>query len=220
MRAWLWSLACVSLLATGVSCTDEPLGPGQYRWEGRRGFAIWPEDQPADALAACERSAHAQSWRTDPAATAEEFVRSVLRWRRPPDLSDHRVPEGAPRTAFSMIDGSMPDSALGVVVHLRQLRGCWFVAAVWPREGDIAGRYRWAKLGEGYALRAVWKGETPINLEVGWGGDVEERRLRRGESVTIPVPDSGASGHILWFYDRPSELTLGEPVSPPRAGLD
>jgi hypothetical protein len=109
----------------------------------------------------------------------------------------------------------MPDWALGVVVHLRQLRGCWFVAAVWPREGDIPSHYRWVKRGERYALRAKWEGSDPINLEVGWGETVEVKKLRKGESVTIAIPKVSLSGHILWFYDRPSEATFGQPLSPP-----
>jgi hypothetical protein len=114
-----------------------------------------------------------------------------------------------------MTDGSMPDWALGVVVHLRQLRGCWFVAAIWPREGDIAARYQWVKREQGYALRASWRGRDPINLEIGWGGRVELQRLRGGESVMIPIPDPDLSGHVLWFYDQPSEGTFGQPLSPP-----
>lgn len=218
-RAWpvktcLWSIACM-LFVVATSCTEEPLGRGQYRWEGIHGFAIWPEDQPEDGLVACEQRTSQEPWRIDPGATAEKFVRSVLHWQHPPDLSNHEVREDAPRTAFSMTDGSMPDWALGVVIHLRQLRGCWFVAAVWPREGAIAGKYRWVKRRQGYALRAAWTGRDPVNLEVGWGETIRRERLRRKDSVTIPIPDPDSSGHVLWFYDSPSESTFGQPLSPP-----
>ena len=140
--------------------------PGQLPVGRHPWFAIWPEDQPKDGQASCEKRVDQEPWRTDPGATAQEFVRSVLNWQRPPVLSNHGIREEAPRTAFAMIDGSMPDWALGVVVHLRRLGECWFVAAVWPREGDIAGRYRWVEQKEGFALRAAWSGDHPINLEV------------------------------------------------------
>ena len=157
---------CLHVVARLCSYTEKPLGQSHYRWEGIHGFAIWPEDQPEDGLAACSRRVDEEPWRTDPGATAERFVRSVLNWQRPPDMSDHEVPEDAPRTPFSMTDRSMPDWALGVVIHLRQLRGCWFVAAVWPREGDVAGKHRWVKQQQGYVQRAAWSGHGPINLEV------------------------------------------------------
>jgi hypothetical protein len=208
------AVATLALLVL-TACVEKPPGPGNYRWEGIHGFAIWPEDQPQDALDACEEKADEEPWRTDPEATAVEFVRSVLNWQRPPDLSDHEVSEAAPRTAFTMIDGSMPGWALGVVVHLRQLRECWFIAAVWPREGDISGRYRWVEHDNGYSLRAAWPGQGPINLEVGWGQEVRRIRLHEGESAIIPVPDPDLSGHILWFYDQPSDSTFGQPLSPP-----
>jgi len=208
-------LASATVLLPFMSCTQEaPLGRGHYRWEGIRGFAIWPEDHPEDGLAACEERADDQAWRTDPGATAQRFVRSVLNWKQPPDLGAEDVPVDAPRTAFSMSDGSMPEWALGIVVHLRQLRGCWFVAAVWPREGEIGADYRWIKLGNEHALRATWKGSRRINLEVGWGSHVERKRLRRGQSVTIPARDPRRPGHVLWFHDQPSEDTFGQPLSP------
>jgi hypothetical protein len=215
MRFPLWTITCMSLLLVGISCTEKPLGRGHYRWEGIHGFAIWPEDQPEDGLAACAQRVDDEPWRSDPGATAERFVRSVLNWQRPPDMSDHDVRDDAPRTAFSITDRSMPDWALGVVIHLRQLRGCWFVAAVWPREGDVAGEYRWVKRQQGYALRATWNGQDPINLEVGWGKEIRLQRLRRGDSVTIPTPDPDVPGHVLWFHDHPSEATFGQPLSPP-----
>jgi hypothetical protein len=212
---WLILLASAAVLLSLVSCTREaPLGRGHYRWEGIQGFAIWPEDHPEDGLAACEERADDQAWRTDPGATAQRFVRSVLNWQQPPDLGDEDVPVDAPRTAFSMTDGSMGEWALGVVVHLRQLRGCWFVAAVWPRENGIAADYRWIKRRNEPALRATWKGSRPINLEVGWGSDVERNRLRPGQSVAIPAPDPRRPGHILWFHAQPSEDTFGQPLSP------
>lgn len=211
---FLWSIACISLLVV-VSCAERPLGRGHYRWEGIHGFAIWPEDQPEDGLTACEQRINQEPWRTDPGATAHKFVRSVLNWQRPPDTSNHDVPKDAPRTVFSMADGSMPARALGVVIHLRQLRGCWFVAAVWPREGEIAGTYRWVERDQRYALRASWRGHEPINLEVGWGKAIRREKLRPGDSLTVPIPDSDSSGHVLWFYDSPSENTFGQPLSPP-----
>lgn len=214
VKPCLWTIACMTFLVA-ISCTEGPPGRSQYRWEGIHGFAIWPEDQPEDGLAACAQRTNQEAWRTDPGATADQFVRSVLKWQDPPNLSNHDVPEDAPRTTFSMTDGSMPDWALGVVIHLRQLRGCWFVAAVWPREGEIGGKYRWVKRHEGYALRAAWTGHDPVNLEVGWGGAIRREKLRAGDSVTIPIPDPDSSGHVLWFYDSPSESTFGQPLSPP-----
>ena len=211
---WLGGIVLALALAA-PSCSEEPLGEGHYRWEGIHGFAIWPEDHPEDALAACEEKLDEEPWRGDPGATAEEFVTSVLNWREPGDLEDHDVPEDAPRTVFTMLDGSMPNWALGVVVHLRQLRGCWFVAAVWPREGDIAGDYRWIERDGGYELRATWKGSDPINFEVGWGGQREVQELQPGESVAIAAPDPPVPGHVLWFDDSPSEGTFGQPLSPP-----
>lgn len=211
MRRALIALMSSTLLL--VACSDKPLGEGHYRWEGIRGFAIWPEDQPEDALAWCE-IAEGDPWWRDPGSTAEEFVRSKLNWNDPPDLSNHEVPDDAPRTVFSMTDGSMSRDALGVVVHLRQLRGCWFVAAVWPREGDAGGSYDWVKKDGGWVFRASYSGEE-INLEVGWGDTVERVELGAGEEVEIPIPDPKMSGHILWFHDEPSEHTFGQPLSPP-----
>ena len=207
------ALACCVFVFVG--CTEEPLGEGQYRWEGTGGFAIWPEDQPEDGLVACTQGHH-DSWRRDPGAAAEEFVRTVLDWNEPPDhLSRHEVPEDAPRAVFSIQDGSMHRSSLGVVVHLRQLRGCWFVAAVWPREGDGGGDYDWIKKDGQWVLHASWDGREPINLEVGWGDTIERVVLERGDEIDLAIPDPEMSGHILWFYDEPSDHTFGQPLSPP-----
>ena len=210
-RSAITLASCVLVL---VGCTEKPLGEGQYRWEGINGFAIWPEDQPEDGLAACKQGHH-DSWRQDPGAAAEEFVRSVLNWNDPPDLSDHEVLEDAPRAVFSLTDGSMPRDALGVVVHLRQLRGCWFVAAVWPREGDGGGDWDWIKDNDKWVLRATWDGREPINVEVGWGDIVKRVELEGGEKLEVAIPDPKMSGHILWFYDEPSDHTFGQPLSPP-----
>ena len=205
-----------SLLLVAISCTGEELGAGHYRWEGIRGFAIWPEDLPENGRQACEEKLDEESWRGDPGATAEEFVTSVLGWQDPPDLSHHDVREGAPRTAFSMIDGQMPDWALGIVVHVRQLRGCWFVASVLPREGDVRSDLRWVKRGGRHALLARYSGSGEMNFEVGWGEVVHREVLKRGETVTIPVPDPELPGHFLWFPPGgPSEQTFGQPLSPP-----
>lgn len=205
--------AALMVAAVMGGCDDEPLSEGHYRWEGIRGFAIWPEDHPEDALVACEQAD--EPWRTDPGTTALAFVRSQLNWRQPPDLADHGVPADAPRTVFSMADASMTDGSLGVVVHLRQLRGCWFVAAVWPREGDAGGSYDWIKKGDDWYLRTSWSGERPINVEVGWGNRTEVVQLERGERADFATPDPEMPGHILWFYDEPSEHTFGQPLSPP-----
>lgn len=194
---------------------DRPLAEGHYRWEGIHGFAIWPEDQPELASQACEIKRVYESWRGDPGETAERFVTEMLDWREPPDLSEHEVPEGAPRTAFSMTDGSMSRSALGVVVHLRQLRGCWFVARVIPREGDAGGQLEWVESTEGYALHATWEGERPINLEVGWGSEMHRVVMASGDTAEFEPPDPTMPGHYIWYYDEPSDLTFGQPLSPP-----
>jgi hypothetical protein len=206
----------VALLLIGVSCTQEELGPGHYRWEGIRGFAIWPEDRPEDGWSACEERIQEEPWRADPAATAHEFVSSVLGWRHPTDISESDVPEDAPRTAFSMGDGQMPNWALGIVVHLRQLKGCWFVASVLPREADVAAQADWVERDGRFVLRVEYSGSGSANLEVGWGDVVHSEVLRRGETVSIPVPDPESSGHILWYPEGgPSERTFGHPLSPP-----
>jgi hypothetical protein len=209
-------LLCVCFLLVAGACTGDELGAGHYRWEGIRGFAIWPEDHPENGRQACEESLTEEPWRGDPGAAAEEFVTSVLGWQEPPDLSNHDVREDAPRTAFSMTDGQMRGGALGIVVHLRQLKGCWFVAAVLPREGDVGSDLRWVRSDGRYARRATYLGSGEMNFEVGWGDVVHREVLERGETVTIPVPDPELSGHVLWFPpDGPSEQTSGRPLSPP-----
>ena len=209
--------AILALLAmTTVSCTDEDLGAGHYRWEGIRGFAVWPEDPPEAGLEACEARLDDEPWRNDPATAADRFVRTVLGWRQPSDLSLEQVPEEAPRTAFVMSDGEMPRSALGIALHLRQLRGCWFVAKVQPREGDVAIDYRWEGREGDFALRVTYSGSAPVNLEVGWGDNLHRASLEKGDKVVIPSPHPGLSGHVLVIPERgPSEFTFGQPLSPP-----
>jgi hypothetical protein len=201
---------------TTVSCTDDDLGVGHYRWEGIRGFAVWPEDTPEAGLEACESRFDDESWRKDPVTTADRFIRTVLGWRQPSDESQARVPEDAPRTAFVMSDGEMPRSALGIGLHLRQLRGCWFVAKVQPREGDVAIDYRWEGREGDFALRVTYSGMAPVNLEVGWGDNLHRASLEKGDTVVIPSPHPGRSGHVLVIPERgPSEFTFGQPLSPP-----
>jgi hypothetical protein len=115
-----------------------------------------------------------------------------------------------------MIDGEMPDWALGIVVRLRQLKGCWFVAQVLPREGDVPGEHRWVRRDDQFALVAKYSGSSTIGLEVGWGDVVYRESLRRGERVTFSTPDPDLPGHVLWVWpDSPTEWTSGEPLGPP-----
>ena len=217
MRRTRRLIAILALLSTAtVACDGDELGTGHYRWEGIRGFAVWPEDSPEDGLEACKSRLDVEPWRSDPSTTADRFLRTVLDWTQPPDLSGDEVPEEAPRTVFVVIDGEMPRSALGVAVHLRQLRGCWFVAKVEPREGDVALDYEWVG-GEGdFALRVAYSGAAPVVLEVGWGDNIHRETLEKGEAVEIPSPQPGHSGHILVRPESgPSEFTFGQPLSPP-----
>lgn len=208
-------IAVLALLSTAFSCNGDDLGAGHYRWEGIRGFAVWPEDAPEAGLEACESRLDVEPWRDDPIATADEFVRTVLDWKQPSDQSQAQVPEDAPRTVFVMSDAEMPGSALGVAVHLRQLRGCWFVAKVQPREGDVAIDYKWVGREGDFALRVAYSGSAPATLEVGWGRDLYRRSLKKGDTVEIQSPNPERSGHLLVFPERgPSEFTFGQPLSP------
>lgn len=106
--------------------------------------------------------------------------------------------------------------SLGVVVHLRQMRDCWFVAVVQPREDGIDPRYRWIRRSDGgYGIEARWDEETPINLEVGWRSAIFLERLSPGEVWTVPTPYPDEPGHVLWYYDDPAENVYGAPLSPP-----
>jgi hypothetical protein len=199
-----------------VACDGDELGAGHYRWEGIQGFAVWPEDSPEEGLAACESRLDVEPWRSAPSTTADRFLRTVLDWTQPTDLSGDEVPEEAPRTVFVVSDGEMPRSALGVAVHLRQLRGCWFVAKVQPREGDVAIDYRWVQRGDDFELRVTYSGSAPVKLQVGWGDNLHRATLEKGDTEAIPSPQPGRSGHVLVIPRRgPSEFTFGQPLSPP-----
>jgi hypothetical protein len=206
----------LSLLVVGlglVAC-ESSLAEGHFRWESIHGFAIWPEDHPEDGLAACKVYLDDEPWRADAAETAIEFLRTKLGWARPEGDTEIDYPEDAPRTGFTMTDAS-EKMDLGVVVHVRQMRGCWFVATIQPREGYGAFNLRWMKDGDDYSLRVKSKESGPMNLEVGWGDEVVTERMKPGEALTIPTPDPEAPGHLLWYPDGPSENTTGHPLSPP-----
>jgi hypothetical protein len=214
MNPRLRFLALLCVVAT--ACNGQELGEGHYRWEGIHGFAIWPEDQPEEAWAACREKIAEEPWRADPGETAEEFARSVLGWENPPNLSDHDVPEDAPRTVFTMIDEDMSDDALGIVVHPRQLKGCWFIARVQPREDEVVDRVRWVRNDGRFALQVRYLQSGTMTLEVGWGNDVHRKTLSKGEAAAFTIPDEDLPGHILWLSDDPpSESVDGRPLSPP-----
>jgi hypothetical protein len=76
MKVRLLAIMCLAFLLAGT-CSEKPLGAGHYRWEGIRGFAIWPEDQPEQGLAACEERLDEEPWRADPGLPRRRsFVRS------------------------------------------------------------------------------------------------------------------------------------------------
>jgi hypothetical protein len=214
-RVWR-QLAMVVLVLTMVACNGDELGPGHNRWEGIRGFAVWPEDTPEAGLEACESRIDEEPWRGAPETTADRFVRTVLDWKQPDDLSDSQVPEDAPRTMFVMGDGEMPPGALGTAVHLRQLRGCWFVVTVEPREGEVGIDYKWEGQKSDFALRVTYRRLDPVKLEVGWDDTVHRATLEKGETVVFQSPHPGRSGHILLIpVMSPSEFSFGKPLSPP-----
>jgi hypothetical protein len=208
-------LGILVLLLTMVACTDDELGAGHYRWEGIRGFASWPEDTPEAGLEACESRLDEEPWRGSPEETADRFVRTVLGWKQPDDLSYSEVPEDAPRTVFVMGDGEMPQGALGAAIHLRQLRGCWFVVTVDPREGEPGIEWKWLAEDGDFALRVRSRRPDPVKLEVGWGDIVHQETLERRETVVIPSPHPVRSGHILAIpLMSPSENSFARPLSP------
>jgi hypothetical protein len=198
-----------------VACTGDELGAGHYRWEGIRGFASWPEDTPEAGLDACESRLDEEPWRSSAETTAERFVRTVLGWKQPDDLSNSQVPEDAPRTMFVMGDGEMPRSALGAAIHLRQLRGCWFVVTVDPREGQPGIELKWEGEEGDFALRVRSRRPDPVKLEVGWGDIVHRETLEKRETAVVPSPRPVRSGHILAIpLKGPSEFSYARPLSP------
>ena len=208
-------MAILVLLTTAVACDDDELGAGHYRWEGIRGFAAWPEDTPEAGLEACESRLDEESWRGSPETTALRFVRTVLGWEQPDDLSAEEVPEDAPRTMFVMGDGEMPSGALGAAIHLRQLRGCWFVVTVDPREGGPGIEWKWQGQEGDFALRVTSRRRDPVKLEVGWGDIVHQETLEKWETVVIPSPHPVRSGHMLAIpLTGPSEFSHARPLSP------
>jgi len=212
-RVWC-QLAIIVLLTTAVACDDDELGAGHYRWEGIRGFAAWPEDTPETALEACESRLDEEPWRGSPQTTADRFVRSVLGWEQPDDLSAEEVPEDAPRTMFVMSDDDMTRGALGIAIHLRQLRGCWFVVTVDPREEESGIEWKWQGQEGNYGLRVKSRREA-VKLEVGWGGTVHQETLEEGETAVIPSPHPARSGHIMAIpLMGPSEFSYARPLSP------
>ncbi len=115
---------------------------------------------------------------------------------------------------FVMGDDDMPGGALGIAIHLRQLRGCWFVVTVDPREEEAGIEWKWQGQEGNYGLR-VKSRRQPVKLEVGWGDIIHEETLEEGETVVIPSPHPVRSGHIMGIpLMGPSKFSYTRPLSP------
>jgi hypothetical protein len=203
----------------GLSCDEQsPPGPGNYKWEGIAGFAVWPEDHPIDGQRACNDHSGDQAWRTNPVATAREFVRTQLGWQQPVGFDGdqyRRLADAEGRTAVGGHDASMGADTLGVVIHVRRLGDCWFVAQIVPREGDVSARWKWIEKNGAPYLRVRYQGFDPITFQVGWADRVVEERMRKGQTVEIPAAGIDRPGHLLWIPDQPDENTYGGPLEAP-----
>lgn len=199
-------------VVVGLACDpDDSIPSSAYRLQGRPGFAIWPENQPEDALEACRDREGSESWRTDPDDVAQRFVTTVLSWPEGDEYDQYEADSGGLPTK-TMVDPSMPRWSLGVSVLMRRLDDCFFVASVAPRDIDDPAVVTFVEQGRG-AWVVKWMGRGPGVVELGHGRDVRRVILDRGEQARFPIPDADELGHFLAYArDQPNELVVGRPL--------
>ena len=145
------------------------------------------------------------------------FVRLVLGWDAPEiEKVDER--EDSPRTVIMASDPSFPNWALGLVIHLRRLDDCWFVAVIQPREGDVGLDFDFSERNGRPAVAVTWKGDGPQFVEIGYGGVSERKMIEPGDTAIFYVARPDAVGHYVTFPPEPSEFSQGYPLEPYRAG--
>jgi hypothetical protein len=200
-----------------VACdTSESIPRSFYRLQGRPGFAIWPEDRPEDGREACRDRKDSEPWRTDPDAVAQRFVTTVLSWPQG-DNDDQYDPDTRGLPTKVMSDPAMPQWALGIVLMMRRLDDCFFVAQVTPREDGGPAMISFAK-GNGGAWVVRWLSEGLGVVEFGYGRDVKRVTLGRGEEARIAVPSGDGLGHFLAYASKqPNENVIGHPIGSSRA---
>ncbi len=202
-------------MIANVGCTsDSASAPASaYRWEGINAFALWPEDDPEVAQEACAERADDEEWRTTPEGVAEMFVRQVLGWGEPEVPAVDERPDSS-RTAIIASDRSFPDYALGLVIHLRQLDNCWFVAVIQPREGEVVLEFEYGERNGRPAVAVTSQSEAPRIVELGYGGISERKTVAPGKTVIFYVEDTDALGHYVTYPPAPSESSQGYPLEP------
>ena len=219
VRPRLLVVVVIVLLSAG-SCEDRKAPESAYRWEGKKAFALWPEDDPDLAVDACADRPPYEEWRTDPGEVAERFLREVLDWPRP-DVERVLAPEDAPQTALSAVDKSMRGYVLGVVMHLRRLDECWYVAVIQPREGGVPLGLKFTERDGEPVVEARWPDrsrlivESSVVVEIGYGGTSERKIMEPDSRVTFAVEEPDRVGHYIVFPSKaPSENSQGYPLEP------
>ena len=206
-------VVAVLVAITLVGCDSDPPASA-YRWEGIEAFALWPEDDPEIAQEACARREDDEEWRTTPEGVAETFVREVLGWDQP-DVEEVDEREESPRTAITAFDASFPRYALGLVIHLRRLDDCWFVAVIQPREGEVVLEFDYGERGGRPAVAVTREGgEGPRVIELGYAGESERKILAPDETAVFYVENTDSVGHYVTYPPEPSELSQGYPLEP------
>ncbi len=166
------------------------------------GFAVWPEDNPAQAnqaaavLAAQEAAGQPTSWRADPVQTATRFAGDVLGWTNvvagPPEAS----PGGL--VAVDVSDGSVPASSRPVIpIRLQKLVGgkWWSVIDVGPVDPAVSVSGVHVILGFDVA------GAASIRLFVGYGDDRATKTVH-GSSAALDLPTQQIGpGHVLILFE-------------------
>lgn len=208
-----WHRLLIALLAISAvsSCTEPPASA--YRWEGIDAFALWPEDDPELAQEACARRPDEEEWRTTPETVAERFVRDVLGWKTP-DIGDVDEREESPRTVVIAFDKSFPRHALGLVMHMRRLDDCWFVAVIQPREGEVVIDLAFSPRNGRPAVSVTVDGSGSQVVEIGYGGESERRVIKEGEPAVFYVENTDSVGHYITYPLEPSEYSQGYPLEP------
>ena len=203
----------VALLAALLSgCTETATSPPSVATTGEA-FAIWPEDDEADAAAAC-LDRDEEPWRTSREATAERFAEDVLGW------SETSLPWRATDESPSLVrvlDSSMSGSSSGIILTLARFEECWFVRDVRPKaDKDLLDMTTGFTEVDGETnLLVRYGGPGKVVADYGFGG-AQRSRIRAGEQLLIPVEDEGSAGHVFLIgQEQPSSAVQGVPLPVP-----
>jgi hypothetical protein len=161
-----------------------------------RPFAVWPEDTQQQAMRAAARLANGEDpWRSDAAATAQHFARTILGW---PDLTS-RPYEGPMACNMCFVVERADGGAPVVVAVSRLVNGKWW-SITWVgvrRDHPLGMSIRGRQVSMSFDRR----GADSVDVTVGYGGTNATTTFPEHEEVQFDLGFKPSTpGHFIVLF--------------------